>query len=177
MKIPFLKPLFAAAVLFAGGVAALPSQAMAEAPASLRQRQEKAIKVAQDVMPAVVVIVPKTPAADEKPQGMGSGSGVIVSNDGLILTAGHALKAVGDEFEVILANGARHKAKSLGKLDGRDAAVAQITDKGSYPHVERAEPDQVNVGEWCLALGHPGGYEVDRNPPGAPWPHPRSRRR
>ena len=165
MKIPSIQPLFAAAVLFTGSLGALAPPALGEAPAPLVQRQEKVIKVAQGVMPAVVAIVPGISGPDEKPKGMGSGSGVIVSNDGLILTAGHVLKAVGEEFEVILANGARHKAKSLGKAYGRDAAVAQITDKGSYPHVERAEPDQVNVGDWCLALGHPGGYEVDRNPP------------
>jgi len=139
----------------------------AEAPASLRERQERIIKVASDVAPAVVAIVPDIEAARAKGvnPAQGAGSGVIVSKDGLILTAAHVLQAVGDEFEVILHDGDRVKAKSLGKAFGRDAALGQIVEPGTYPHVTRAEPDGLAVGDWALAMGHPGGYEVDRSAP------------
>lgn len=139
----------------------------AEAPASLRERQEQIIKIATQVAPAVVAIVPDVEAAKAKgaDAAMGSGSGVIVTEGGLILTAAHVLQAVGEEFEVILSNGDRVKAKSLGKAYGRDAALGQIIEPGKYPHVSRAEPDALAVGEWVLAMGHPGGYEVDRSAP------------
>jgi serine protease Do len=139
----------------------------AESPAGLRERQEKIIKIAADVAPAVVAIVPDVEAARAKgaDPAMGSGSGVIVSEDGLIMTAAHVLQAVGDEFEVILSSGDRVKAKSLGKAYGRDAALGQIIESGKYPHVKRAEPGDLAEGEWALAMGHPGGYEVDRSAP------------
>jgi len=139
----------------------------AEAPSSLRERQARIIKVTTEVAPAVVAIVPDFEAAKAKgaDPAMGSGSGVIVSADGLLLTAAHVLQAVGEEFEVILFNGDRVKAKSLGKAYGRDAALGQITEPGVYPHVTRAAPDALTEGAWALALGHPGGYEVDRSAP------------
>jgi len=139
----------------------------AEAPATLRERQERIIKVAAEVASSVVAIVPDFEAARAKGQdpAMGSGSGVIVTEDGLILTAAHVLQAVGEEFEVILSNGDKVKAKSLGKAYGRDAALGQIIEPGKYPHVGRAEPNALAEGDWALAMGHPGGYEVDRAAP------------
>ncbi len=141
-------------------------QAFAEAPPALRARQEKIQSVVTKVSPAVVCI--QTHFDRERPdrnQGAGSGSGVIVSEDGLVLTAAHVLQAVGEKFDIILANGDRVEAKSLGKAFGRDAALAQITEPGKYPHVDRADAKALTEGEWCLALGHPGGYEVDRSAP------------
>jgi serine protease Do len=141
-------------------------RADAEAPASLRERQAKIQKIAAEAGPAVVAIVPDAEAARRNNEAAGgSGSGVIVSEDGLILTAAHVAQAVGSEFEVILFNGDRVKAKSLGKNFGRDAALARITEPGKYPHVERAPSGVLTEGEWCLALGHSGGPEVDRSAP------------
>lgn len=154
-----------AALLGAALLASAPLHA--EAPASLRERQERIIKVAAEVASAVVAIVPDYEAARERGvnPAQGSGSGVLVSEDGLILTAAHVLQAVGDEFEVILSNGDKVKAKSLGKAYGRDAALARITEPGKFPHVARAQSGQLEVGDWALAMGHPGGYEVDRSAP------------
>jgi serine protease Do len=140
--------------------------AWAEAPAALRERQQKIQKIASEVAPAVIAIVPDIEVAKAKGEpAIGSGSGVLVTEDGLIMTAAHVLQAVGTEFEVILSNGDRVKAKSLGKNYGRDAALAQITEPGKYPHVDRAKGDSLSEGEWCLALGHSGGPEVDRSAP------------
>jgi serine protease Do len=163
--VPIFPQVLRATVLGVLLTTALPAHA--EAPASLRERQERIIKVTSEVASSVVAIVPDFEAAQAKgaDAAMGSGSGVIVSADGLILTAAHVLQAVGEEFEVILSNGDKVKAKSLGKAYGRDAALGQITDPGTYPHVTRAEPGSIKEGDWALALGHPGGYEVDRSAP------------
>lgn len=139
----------------------------AEAPSSLRERQDRIIKIAAEVAPAVVAIVPDAETAEKNgtTPGMGSGSGVIVSEDGLILTAAHVLQAVGEDFKVILSNGDSVRAKSLGRAYGRDAAMGRIIEPGKYPFVNRAKPEDLQEGAWALAMGHPGGYEVDRSAP------------
>lgn len=143
-----------------------PLSAAIEPPASLRERQERIREVATETAPAVVALVPDSRGGgDPENRRLGSGSGVIVSRDGLILTAAHVAEAVGDEFAVVLSDGRRVKAKALGKSLNRDAALAQITTEGEYPFVDQAEPEDVKEGQWVLAMGHPGGYEVFRPAP------------
>lgn len=137
----------------------------AEAPPALRERQQRIQQVVRDVASAVVAIVTDYENENRRGTEMGSGSGVIVSPDGLLLTAAHVVQAVGDEFTVILSTGVRVKAKALGKNFSRDSALARITDPGPFPYVERAPGEALTEGEWCLAFGHPGGYEVDRAAP------------
>lgn len=147
--------LFLPAVLITSGALAAPG--MAE---TLQQRQSKVMDVVAKVGPAVVAIT-----GTSKEGMMGSGSGVIVSKDGLILTAGHVLAATGAELLITLPGGREVKAKSLGRDMNRDAALAQITEPGEYPYVEMAPGDSAEAGEWVLALGHPGGYDPQRGAP------------
>lgn len=121
----------------------------------LRERQSMVQNVAREALPAVVALT--------APRSAGAGSGVIVSADGLILTAGHVLDALPDPFTVTLADGSEVSAKKLGAHRTFDAAMAQITEQGTYPFVPVAR--SVDVGDWCIAMGHPGGPEADRTPP------------
>jgi serine protease Do len=66
----------------------------------------------------------------------GSGSGVIISEDGLILTAAHVTGGVGKEITAILADGSKVKCESLGLNSETDCAMAKILDKGPFPFVE-----------------------------------------
>lgn len=92
------------------------------------------------------------------------GSGVIVSEDGYVLTAAHVSARPGRLATLILSDGRRVRARTLG-LDRRaDAGLIRIEDKGQWPHVEMGDMDDVHVGDWCIALGHPGGYRRDRPP-------------
>ncbi len=93
-----------------------------------------------------------------------SGSGVIVSDDGYILTAAHVIMVPGDIFEVELSDGRKVKAKSLGMDHAWDAGLAKIQKDEKWPHVKMAK-DKPKAGEWCLATGHPGGIFKDRKPP------------
>ncbi len=103
----------------------------------------------------------------------GIGSGVVVSKDGTILTAAHVLDALIDpetkelvkEFPVFLADGRVVDAKILGRNRDRDSAMAKITTPGEYAFVELAEPASLKEGEWCIAMGHPGGFQKDRTAP------------
>ena len=146
-----LLPVF---VLAAGGI---DSPLRAE---SLLERQTRVMEVVTKVSPAVVAIT-----GTSKSGMMGSGSGVIVSKEGLVLTAGHVLAATGQELLITLPGGREVKGKSLGRDMNRDAALAQITEPGDYPFVDMAPGDSVESGEWVLALGHPGGYDAQRGAP------------
>ncbi len=99
--------------------------------------------------------------------GKGSGSGVIVNESGLILTAAHVSSGVGKELTIVMEDGTKHKAISLGLHSGTDAAMVQITDKGKYPFVEVDDGKTIDtastlLGDWVFSLGHSGGYDKER---------------
>lgn len=97
--------------------------------------------------------------------GPGMGSGVIVSEDGLILTAGHVVPAPGKEMRVHFADGKIVKAKALGANKDVDAGMAQITEEGKWPHVKIGKSSDLKKGDWILAIGNPGGVFKERKPP------------
>ena len=124
---------------------------------ALKERESRVKKVVRESMGATVAIMGARQPA--------SGSGVIISKDGLILTAAHVTAAAGQELIVTFPDGRSVKAKSLGGNRSRDAGMAQITEEGEWPFVEMADAEDVVLGEWCVAMGHPGGYDPNRTPP------------
>lgn len=94
--------------------------------------------------------------------GEGSGSGVVISRDGLILTAAHVTGGVGKEFTVIFEDGKKVKAESLGLVSTSDCAMARIIESGSYPYVEIDRGDTIQLGDWVYSLGHSGGFDKER---------------
>lgn len=96
--------------------------------------------------------------------GQGFGSGVIVSPDGLILTAAHVTAGVEKELTVILNDGTKLKAKSMGLVSNTDAAMMRITEEGEYPYVDINKDNNYKLGDWIFALGHSGGFDKERGP-------------
>jgi serine protease Do len=96
--------------------------------------------------------------------GTARGSGVIVSEDGLILTAGHVAQKPGNKATITTSDGKTYKGESLGICFSADAGMMKITDKGKWPHLELAAKGETHVGDWCLAVGHPLGYLEGRPP-------------
>lgn len=94
--------------------------------------------------------------------GNGSGSGVVVSPEGLILSAAHVTSGVGKEFTVIFEDGRKVKAESLGLNSSVDCAMAKIVEPGTYPFVELDRDDTAKLGDWVFALGHSGGFDKER---------------
>jgi serine protease Do len=94
--------------------------------------------------------------------GDGSGSGVIVSKDGLVMTAAHVSGGVKKKVTIIMPDGKRLKAKTLGLMSETDAAMIQITERGEYPFVELNRTGQIKLGDWVFSLGHSGGFNKDR---------------
>jgi len=94
--------------------------------------------------------------------GEGSGSGVVISPEGLILTAAHVTGGVGKEFTVVFEDGRKVKARSLGLNSESDAAMAKIIEEGTYPFVRVEDQDRTKLGDWVFALGHSGGFDKER---------------
>jgi serine protease Do len=94
----------------------------------------------------------------------GEGSGVIVSSDGKVLTAGHVSGKPGRELTIILPSGKQLNGKSLGHDADIDSGMVQILDQGPWPFAEMGASADLQKGQWCLTLGHPGGYKTNRTP-------------
>jgi serine protease Do len=92
----------------------------------------------------------------------GSGSGVIVSVDGLVLTAAHVSTGVDKELKVVMEDGTRHDAVSLGLVASSDAAMVRILGDGPFPFVDFDRKDETRLGDWVFSLGHSGGYDENR---------------
>ena len=88
-------------------------------------------------------------------QQAGLGSGVIVSQDGYILTNNHVVEGA-DEIEVTLADSRQAKARVIGTDPDTDLAVLKI-DLDKLPVVVLANSDQAMVGDTVLAIGNPFG--------------------
>ena len=94
----------------------------------------------------------------------GFGSGVIISPDGLILTAAHVSGGVGRELTVVMNDGTEYKAITKGLISNTDAAMMQIVDSGTFPYVEVNRDNDYALGHWVFALGHSGGFDKVRGP-------------
>jgi serine protease Do len=111
--------------------------------------------------------------------GFGAGSGVIVSEDGLVLTAAHVITGedlsgktapyeAGKSCNIVLPDGKRVKAKTLGVNSDNDVGMVQITDKGpndgKWPFLPVAKSAPLKEKQWVVSLGHPGGPKEGRPP-------------
>ena len=87
-----------------------------------------------------------------------SGSGVIISDDGYIITNNHVVsdggQGVADEITVSLSNKKTYKAKLIGRDAGSDLAVLKIEGTG-FPFLLYGNSDNVKLGQWVLAIGYP----------------------
>jgi serine protease Do len=89
---------------------------------------------------------------------MASGSGVIISNDGYIVTNNHVVDGA-DEVTVTLSNRKSFKAKVVGADPSSDLAVIKIDAQG-LPFLLYGNSDDVKIGQWVLAVGYPLNLET-----------------
>ncbi|MCE9548017.1 MAG: serine protease, partial [Planctomycetia bacterium] len=121
----------------------------------LKAMQERLRQLAAKVIPVTVGI--------RLPSGMGSG--VIISEDGYVLTAGHVSNRPGRDIKVILPDGRQVSARTLGANYGIDSGLVKITEPGKWPHAELGDSSRLKLGQWCLVTGHPGGFDKGRTAP------------
>ena len=119
----------------------------------------------QKIQTAVKQVVSKASSAcvgiDD---GLGVGTGVIVSPDGLILTAAHVMSTEQETYEVLFPDGRTAKARVLGRNLDVDAGMMKL-ESGTWPYVEIGQSDALKKGDWVVSIGHSGGFELGRKPP------------
>lgn len=147
-------PLVAQLLMLACGSAALAaeSQPISDGVTGLLERQMRVQAVVARVAPSVVGLR----IADSV------GSGVIVSPEGLVVTAGHVARTPRRAATFLLADGRKAAGVTLGIDRAHDCALMQITDPGPWPAVEMGKSESLEASAWCVALGHPLGYQDDR---------------
>ena len=120
--------------------------------AELRAMEDHVQELSKKVIPATVGVR----------VGPAQGSGVVIDDEGHVLTAAHVCGAPDRDVIFLFPDGKRAKGKTLGVNRGIDAGLMKITDEGDWPHVEMGSWDGVKNGQWVLATGHPGGYDKNR---------------
>jgi serine protease Do len=96
---------------------------------------------------------PRSQPRSEKREGQGSG--FIISADGYILTNNHVVADV-DKITVVLKDGRKLDAKVIGTDDKSEVALIKVEAK-DLPIVELGDSDELEVGEWVIAVGNPFG--------------------
>ncbi len=97
----------------------------------------------------------------------GQGSGVIVSPDGIVLTAAHVIGPANMPIQFVMPDGTTYSGRSLGRVRSLDAGMAVIDDAeapDALPFASLGTSDDLVLGTWAIAMGHPGGYEEGRPP-------------
>lgn len=117
----------------------------------LQKLEKKTLEAVNKAMPAVVAI---------SSRGMVF-SGVIVSKEGHIISAGHAVRP-GSTYRVLLSDGRRLRAKGLGSNRRVDMAMLKITDKGDWPIAEMGHSSVLVKDQPCISISHPGRYSANR---------------
>lgn len=126
-----------------------------------------------------------TPATVAVLSGASAGSGVIVSEDGLVLTAAHVIRdysapkkggleglpqpfKAGKSVKIMLPDGTKVDGKTLGINAKLDSGMVQITTKGpnngKWPFIPVGPSVEVKTGQWVFSLGHPSGPKEGRSP-------------
>ncbi len=85
---------------------------------------------------------------------MGTGSGVIISSDGYIVTNNHVIDKA-DELQVTLNNNKSYEAEVIGRDPNTDIALIKIEPDGKLPYLAFGDSDNAKIGEWVLAVGNP----------------------
>ena len=89
-----------------------------------------------------------------KYQQVGTGSGVIISSDGYIVTNNHVIDGA-SELEITLNNRKKYKATLVGTDVKNDIALLKIEATEALPYIPFSDSDTIKIGEWVLAVGNP----------------------
>ncbi len=98
--------------------------------------------------------------------GSAQGCGVIVTESGFVLTAAHVAMRPKQRARITLSDGRVVRATTLGMNRNVDAGLIKIdADQNGgrpWPHATLGTSNQLTPGMWCVATGHPGGFQRDR---------------
>jgi serine protease Do len=124
--------------------------------ALIKQVENLRISVIEKVFPSVIAIY----GEDRQ----GGGSGVIIDPSGIALTNHHVIMGAGVSGWGGLADGKLYQWELIGTDPGGDVAVIQMKGKERWPFTPMGDSDNVNVGDWTLAMGNPFILAEDQKP-------------
>jgi len=120
------------------------------------------VEISKKVGPAVVGITSKIQSAmsffNTPIESEGTGSGIIISSDGYIVTNNHVIEGA-SSVSVTLNTGAEYEAKVIGTDSRTDLAVIKITPNEQLTVAELGDSSAIEVGERAIAIGNPLGME------------------
>ena len=132
-------------------------------PAVFRKPTPASLEDLKAIEQHIQSLLPKlSPAVVAVQVGGATGSGVVVSEDGVVLTAAHVCEEPNRSVKFTFPDGRTARGKTLGTNHEADAGMMKITDAGPWPHAEVGSLDRERLGDWVLTLGHPGGYDRER---------------
>jgi Do/DeqQ family serine protease len=85
---------------------------------------------------------------------VGTGSGVIISADGYIVTNNHVIEDA-STIEITLNNQKKYEAELIGTDPANDIALLKVETDMDLPYIPFADSDAIKIGEWVLAVGNP----------------------
>jgi len=100
---------------------------------------------------------PRRRPSPDRPPAIGSGSGVILSPDGYVITNNHVIDNA-SKIEITLNDNRMYEAEVVGTDPTTDLALLKIDEEG-LPYLEFGDSDNLLVGEWVLAIGNPFNLE------------------
>lgn len=156
MKAKSILPVIGFGMWLAAGMAAVQARDPARTLNDLKKLEAKVESVSKNVMPATVALISDRTGS--------SGSGVITSEDGLILTAAHVVQGA-EEMLVVFPDGKQVQGKVLGANYSKDIAMVRIADPGKWPHLDMGKSGSLQAGDWVMVLGHSAGFDPGRTPP------------
>ncbi|MFN3192313.1 MAG: S1C family serine protease [Aureliella sp.] len=141
-------------VALASGLKRLSEGADPTSLADLRSLESQQARVASQIEAVTVNIQ----------QGAAQGSGVIITPNGYVLTAAHVAGGAGRSATLILSDGTRVRARTLGLNKYKDAGLLQIEpgQRDSWPYATLGKSRELSIGQWVIAAGHPGGWKENR---------------
>jgi serine protease Do len=152
LRFPIIRPILG----FVLGALPLSAREPVANLQDLVKLESKVEEVSRKVMPATVALLSEKTGS--------SGSGVITTEDGLILTAAHVVQGA-EQLLVVFPDGKQVQGKVLGANYSKDIAMVRITEQGKWPFVDMGASKSLEAGDWVIALGHSAGFDAGRTPP------------
>jgi serine protease Do len=138
------------AVVAQDAPAAVADSAATEVGLNLKALERQVQETLRKVMPAVVAV--------------SGGSGVVVSEEGYLLSVAHVGVRNDRRVTVTFPDGRSVRARTLGNDRGVDAGIMKIEGDGPFPCVPMGKSADVEAGAWCIALGYPVSFERGKPP-------------
>lgn len=114
------------------------------------------------VAPSIVGIITYNPGQGLLSSGVAQGSGIVMKSDGYILTNAHVVGNSNKLNVTVVIDKKEYSAKVVGFDTRTDLAVLKI-DAQNLTAAQFGNSDELNVGEWVLAIGNPGGIEFSNS--------------